>query len=102
MIAVKTPTSLASIARSRATAGIMTLSASTLNETITWMASMLATGMTVVILSEAKDLMPLPRSTARWESHRFPSQWGPSLRSGRQKSHPEQVGLVQDGVAQDA
>ena len=38
------PTSLASIARSRATTGIMTLSDSTLSEIITWMASMLATG----------------------------------------------------------
>ena len=38
------PISLASIARSRATTGIMTLSDSTLSEIITWMASMLATG----------------------------------------------------------
>ncbi len=46
MMAVKMPTSLGSIARSAATAGIMTLSDSTLSEIITWMASMVATGTT--------------------------------------------------------
>ena len=44
MMAVKMPTSLGSIARSFATAGIMTPSASTQSETIAWMASMVATG----------------------------------------------------------
>src|SRR5581483_2426425 len=71
MMAVKTPTSLASIARSCATAGIMTLSDSTEIEIITWMASMLATG------TNARFMTAAP-------------------------SHSEQVGLVEDGVAQDA
>src|SRR6266851_716446 len=44
MMAVKMPISLGSITRSRATAGIMTLSDRTESEIITWMASMLATG----------------------------------------------------------
>src|SRR4030095_1026771 len=46
MMAVKMPTSLGSIARSLATAGIMTPSASTQSEIIAWMASMVATGTT--------------------------------------------------------
>src|SRR6185369_12425562 len=46
MMAVKMPTSLGSIARSFATAGIMTPSASTQSEIIAWMASMVATGTT--------------------------------------------------------
>ena len=46
MMAVKMPTSLGSIARSFATAGIITPSASTQSETIAWMASMVATGTT--------------------------------------------------------
>src|SRR5215467_11512890 len=71
MRAVKTPTSLASIARSRATTGIITPSDSTLSEIITWMASMLATGTKARFI--AADV-----------------------------SHAVQVGLVQDGVAQDA
>src|SRR6266481_7630806 len=71
MMAVKTPTSLGSIARSPATAGIMTLSDRTENEIITWMASMLATG-----------------TNARFMS----LLW---------RLHAVQVGLVQDGVAQD-
>ena len=41
---MKTPISLASIERSRATTGIMTLSDTTLSETMTWIASMEATG----------------------------------------------------------
>src|SRR5215467_13518773 len=72
MMAVKTPTSLGSIARSAATAGIMTPSASTQSEIMIWMASMLATGT-------------IARFTA-----------------GARTLHPEQVGLVQDGIAQDA
>src|SRR5215475_15759307 len=72
MMAVKTPTSLGSILRSAATAGIMTPSASTQSEIMIWMASMLATG-----------------TTARFTA-------------GVRPLHPEQVGLVQDGIAQNA
>src|SRR5262245_41702852 len=72
MMAVKTPTSLGSILRSAATAGIMTPSASTHSEIMIWMASMLATGRTARFTAGAGAL------------------------------HPEQVGLVQDRVAQDA
>ena len=46
VIAVKMPISFGSIARSRATAGIITPSDSTESEIITWMASMVATGTT--------------------------------------------------------
>src|SRR5262245_54194175 len=72
MMAVKTPTSLGSIARSAATAGIMTPSARTQSEIMIWMASMLATGT-------------IARFTA-----------------GAWRLHPEQVGLVEDGVTQNA
>src|SRR5262245_3438971 len=72
MMAVKTPTSLGSIARSAATAGIMTPSASTHSEIMIWMASMLATGRIARCTGDAAWL------------------------------HAEEVGLVQDGVAQDA
>src|SRR5215475_14155814 len=71
MIAVKMPTSLGSIARSRATTGIITPSDSTLSEIITWMASMLATGTKARFIDA-------------------------------DASHAVEVGLVQDGVAQDA
>src|SRR5918993_985886 len=57
MMAVKMPTSLGSIARSFATAGIMTPSASTQSETIAWMASMVATGTTARCM--AKRLHPV-------------------------------------------
>src|SRR5258707_13093808 len=72
MMAVKMPMSLGSIARSRATAGIMTPSDSTESEIITWMASMLATG------TIARFMFPLRRL------------------------HAVEIGLVQDGIAQDA
>src|SRR6478672_1463001 len=58
--------------RSAATAGIMTPSESTQIDTTIWMASMLATGTTARFIVTAAP------------------------------SHPVQVGLVQDGVAQDA
>src|ERR1700756_5614418 len=56
MMAVKMPTSLGSMARSRATAGIMTLSDRTESEIITWMASILATGTIArFIAADAKE-----------------------------------------------
>ncbi len=53
MLAVKMPTSLGSMARSRATSGIITLSDMTESEIITWMASMLATGMITRFMATA-------------------------------------------------
>src|SRR6185312_13217953 len=72
-MAAKTPISLGSMPRSRATAGIMTPSDRTESETITWMASIVATG-----------------TNARFMAGTPPA------------SHLEEVGLVQDRVAQDA
>src|SRR5713226_6774583 len=72
MMAVKMPTSLGSIARSWATTGIMTLSASTLSEIITWMASMVATGTIARCMVRAQRLQAV------------------------------EVGLVQHRVAQDS
>src|SRR6476646_5016714 len=88
MMAVKTPTSLGSIARSFATAGIMTPSDSTDSEIITWMASMLATGTKARFIAPPGEKIP-------------PLRFAPVGMTAA-PSHPVQVGLVQDGVAQDA
>src|ERR1700761_4538723 len=111
MMAVKTPTSLASIARSCATAGIITPSDRTESEIITWMASMLATGTNACFTppppsygggregeSNAKTSDPF-RSSASGGA--FPLLYPPPYDGGG-GLHPEQVCLVQDGVAQDA
>src|SRR3954452_734467 len=101
MMAVKTPTNLASIARSRATTGIITPSDSTLIEIITWMASMLATG------TKARFITRHPERSRGISFSAAASEKIPPLRSApvampAPPSHPEQISLVQDRVAQDA
>src|SRR3569833_358714 len=102
MIAVKTPTSLGSIARSFATAGIITPSDRTDIEIITWMASMLATG------TNARFTVRHPERSRGIFFAAPASEEIPPLRyasvgtTGFALSHPGQVSLVQDGVAQDA
>src|SRR5580698_8800187 len=111
MMAVKTPTSLASITRSLATAGIITPSDSTESEIITWMASMLATGTKARFISpppfhgggregesNAKNSDPFGSSAS---GGAFPLLYPPPCDGGG-GLHPEQISLVQDGVAQDA
>src|SRR5579883_1612592 len=107
MIAVKTPTSLGSIARSLATAGIITPSDSTDIEIITWMASMLATGTKAPRRPErrrpkgAEVEGPLFTAKGPRDGEKIPPLRFAPVGMTAAPSHPEQVSLVQDGVAQD-
>src|SRR3954470_11570699 len=101
MMAVKTPTSLASIARSCATTGIITPSDSTLIEIITWMASMLATGTKARFIARHPERSREISFSAAAPEKIPPLRYAP-VGMTAPPSHPEQVGLVQDGVAQDA
>src|ERR1700748_3861719 len=102
MMAVKTPTSLGSIARSFATAGIITPSDSTLIEIITWMASMLATGtharFTIRHAERSRGIFFAAPATEEISPLRY-AKARRFLRArrddGLRPSHPEQISLVQ-------